>query len=148
MRWLALLLVLIATTASAREFRAGDLLIETPWARATIGNLRMTAGYFVVENQGGETERLLTAESPLAERIELHTVKDGVMMEVEAIEIGPGDSLVFAPGGYHLMIGPLTGPLVEGEPMPATLLFERAGAVSIEFSVEAANATEPGPATN
>jgi copper(I)-binding protein len=41
------------------------------------------------------------------------------------------------------MIGPLQGPLIEGETLAITLRFERAGEVTVEFEVEAANATAP-----
>jgi hypothetical protein len=144
MRFLALLLLcLAATAASAKDFTHENITVQQPWARATIGALRMTAGYFSIANSAAFTDRLIGAESPAAERIELHLVKDGAMMMTEAVEVAPGAPVSFAPGGYHLMIGPLQGPLIEGETLAITLRFERAGEVTVEFEVEAANATAP-----
>lgn len=144
MRFLALLLLCLAAgSAAAMDVTHENITVRQAWARATIGNLRMTAGYFSAENTAAFTDRLIGAESPAAERIELHAVKDGAMMRVEGIEMEPGQGLVFEPGGYHLMIGPLKGPLAEGETLPVTLRFERAGEVTVEFEVEAANATAP-----
>jgi copper(I)-binding protein len=144
MRVLALLLLCLAATAApAKDVTHENITVQQPWARATIGTLRMTAGYFSVANSAAYTDRLLGAESPAAERIELHLVQDGAMMMTEAVEVGPGEAVSFAPGGYHLMIGPLHGPLAEGEALPVTLRFERAGEVTVEFEVEAAGATAP-----
>jgi copper(I)-binding protein len=145
MRVLALLLLCLAaaSSAAAKDITHENITVRQSWARATIGNLRMTAGYFSAENTAAFTDRLIGAESPAAERVELHLVKDGAMMMAEAVEIGPGSAITFAPGGYHLMIGPLTAALAEGETLPITLRFERAGEVTVDFEVEAANATAP-----
>ena len=139
-----LVLCLAATGAVAKDFTRENITVHQPWARATIGELRMTAGFFSVDNTAEFTDRLIGAESDLAERIELHMVADGSMMAVEGVEIEPsGEPVVFAPGGYHLMIGPLKGALAEGSTLPVTLRFERAGELTVEFEVEAADATAP-----
>jgi hypothetical protein len=140
---LLLLAVLLAGPARAEDYRVDGLILQQPWARATIGNLRMTAGYLVIENGTAEPERLLGAASPRAQKIELHSVTDGMMRMESALDIPAGGSLVFAPGGYHLMLGPLDGPLLEGDRLPVMLTFERAGEITVEFEVEAANATAP-----
>lgn len=139
---LALLLCLLTLPAAAHGTKAGDIEVQHLWARATIGNLRVTAGYMTLQNHGQEADRLIAAESPRAEMIELHTVIDGAMQRVDFVEIPAGGEVVFAPGGYHLMIGPIEGALNEGERLPGTLVFEKAGRVEVEFVVEAANATE------
>lgn len=144
MRWLVLSFVLVlATTAGAQDYRFDGLVVQQPWARATIGNLRMTAGYLTIENRTGEPERLLGASSPRTQAIELHSVKDGAMQMEPSFDVPAGGSLVFAPSGHHLMIGPLDGPLLEGERLPVTLRFERAGEVAIEVVVLGAGATGP-----
>jgi len=144
MRILALLVFcLAATAASAKDFTHENITVRQPWARATIGELRITAGYFEAINTAEFTDRLIGAESDAAEKIELHKVESGAMMMVEGIEVEPSQPVVFAPGGYHLMIGPLSGPLAEGTTLPITLRFERAGEIRVEFEVEAANATAP-----
>lgn len=144
MRILAILaLCLAATGASAKDFTHENITVRQPWARATIGDLRMTAGYLEAINTAEFTDRLIGAESDAAEKIEIHKVENGTMSMVERVEIEPSQPVVFAPGGYHLMIGPLKGPLAEGSTLPITLRFERAGEIEVEFEVEAANATAP-----
>jgi copper(I)-binding protein len=143
MRLLALLvLCLAATGAIAKDFTHENITVRQPWARATIGELRMTAGFMEILNTAEFTDDLIGAESDLADKIEIHKVENGSMMQVEGIEIEPGQPVTFAPGGYHLMIG-LKGAVAEGTTIPIKLRFERAGEVPVEFVVEAADATAP-----
>ena len=54
--------------------------------------------------------------------------------------IPPGQTVKLEPGGYHLMIiGPKQAFKV-GDHIPATLRFEHAGSLKVEFYVEAASA--------
>mgnify|MGYP001333973401 CR=1 FL=1 len=143
MRILALLAALagFAGLAAAHEIRAADLVIEHPWARASIGAARTGAAYMTIRNEGTAPDRLVAAASEVAETAELHThVAEGDVMRmrpVAAIEIPPGGAVELRPGGLHLMLMGLRAPLREDEVFPATLTFERAGAVKIEIVVEA-----------
>lgn len=74
-------------------------------------------------------------------KVEIHqTVEsDGVaqMLPVEAIEIAPGQTVTLQPGGFHVMFMGLDGrQLQEGEEVPATLVFEKAGELAVVFKVE------------
>jgi copper(I)-binding protein len=143
MRILALLILCLAATgAMAKDFTHENITVRDPWVRATIGELRTTAGFMEILNTAEFTDDLIGAESDAAE-IEIHKVEGGSMMRVEGVEIEPSQPVTFAPGGYHLMIGPLSGPLAEGGTLTITLRFERAGEVRVEFEVEAADATAP-----
>ena len=74
------------------------------------------------------------------------SITDGVMeMEpvVEGLEIPAGGTASLRPGSYHLMLVGLEEPLVEGESVPVTLLFERAGEVEIDLAVGSIGAREP-----
>ena len=52
-------------------------------------------------------------------------------------EIAPGETLTLAPGAAHVMFEGMGGdPLKVGESVPATLVFERAGRIDVEFKVE------------
>lgn len=140
----ALLLLTAAAPAAAEEVRAGDLVVSDPWVRATIGTLRMTAGYLTVRNEGNRDDRLLAVEIPEAGAVELHVTEDGKMREVESYEVPAGGTLEVAPAGNHLMLGPLAGPLTEGGTLEGTLVFEVAGEVPVTFTIERANALQPG----
>lgn len=147
MRLLPLLLLLLLpgllpAGASGGDYALDGLVVQQPWLRATIGNLRNTAGYLEVRNAGPTAQRLVAVEIDGAEHVELHETRDGMMRMVEAVEIPPGGSVTFAPNGWHLMVGPLAGPLAEGERVQGTLVFEPAGRLAVEFQIEAPNATE------
>lgn len=135
------LLLLLALPAAAHDYRAGPLRVEHPWARATIGKLRMTAGFLVVVNEGTTPDRLLAVEIPGAMMVQLHVTENGMMRAIESFEVPAGGRLEVVPGGHHLMIGPLEAPLLEGERLPGTLVFEQAGALEVEFLVEPASTT-------
>jgi copper(I)-binding protein len=71
-------------------------------------------------------------------------MQDGVMRMrplPRGVEIAPGFTAKFEPGGLHVMFLDLKRPLVKDDRFRATLAFERAGAVEVEFVVEAMGGT-------
>ncbi|MEO1531250.1 MAG: copper chaperone PCu(A)C [Pseudomonadota bacterium] len=133
------LAVLTALPAAAHDFKAGDIVIDHPWSRPTIPN-RPSAGYFGLENTGEAADRLLSASSPAFGRVELHQTSetDGVMRMVkqDAVPIPAGETLSFEPGGYHVMLFDAVEQLAEGDRFPLELVFENAGAVTVELVVK------------
>ena len=147
---LALAVGLSAGPALAQEFKAGDIVIEKPWARATPKAAEVGGGYLTIENKGATPDRLTGGTADFA-TVEIHqmTSKNGVseMHEVEGgLAIPAHGSVGLSPGGYHLMFKRLTHPLVKGESVKATLKFEHAGPVEVEFSVMGIGAAGPGGA--
>lgn len=129
-------------TALAHDYRAGELHIDHPWARATAPQAQNGGAYLTITNEGSTPDRLVAAESPVASRVELHTHdvdSAGVMRmrQVEAIDVPAGEATALRPGGLHVMLIGLENRLVEGETFPLTLVFEAAGAVELEVQVEA-----------
>jgi len=118
----------------------GEVAVHDAWARASIGQIRTSAAYLTLEVTGEQPDRLIAAASPIAETVGLHThVMDGDvarMRPVAAIEIAPGAPTVLEPGGLHIMLTGLKQPLVEGEILPLSLTFERAGAVELEVPIK------------
>lgn len=127
----------LARPATAHEYTLGDLEIVHPWGRDTEGAAKRGAAYLDIINHGGSPDRLIAASSPASASVELHehVSENGIlhMKAVEAIDIKPGEHVVLQPGSFHIMLLDLVAPLVEGESIPLTLTFERAG--SIEVSV-------------
>jgi len=123
----------------------GSITLETPWTRAA-GQGGQGAGFLTIRNAGA-ADRLLSASTPAAGRTELHTMlRDGDIMrmrQVEAIAVPEGGAVTLAPGGLHVMLIGLTRPLAVGESVPLTLVFERAGAVTVNLAVQAAGARMP-----
>ena len=113
--------------------------IEKPWARATAPGARVAGGYMVIRNPGASADRLLSAASPAAAKVELHVhINEGGVMkmrEVPAYEVPAKGSFELKPGGAHLMFTDIRRPFREGEKVPVKLKFEKAGEVNAEFHV-------------
>jgi copper(I)-binding protein len=117
----------------------GQVEVEKPWLRATAPGVKIAAGYLTVRNKSASPERLFGGATSAAARVETHVhIKDGEIMrmrEVNGYDIPPRGSLELKPGGAHLMLVDLKQPLIEGDTVPVTLKFERAGEVKIDFHV-------------
>ncbi|WP_192180619.1 copper chaperone PCu(A)C [Mesorhizobium amorphae] len=135
------LLFVGAPSAFAHEFKVGDLEIEHPWSRATPAGAKVAGGYFTVTNKGSAPDRLLSISSDVSDKAELHEmgVTDGIMTMRPVsggLEIPAGGKVVLKPGAYHLMFMGLKRQPKQGEKFSATLTFEKAGTVTVEFAVE------------
>jgi copper(I)-binding protein len=139
-------LVAAAGAAAAHGFQAGTIAIGHPWGRATPPGAPTGGGYLKLDNRGPD-DRLISASSPVAERVELHTMKmEGDVMrmrQVDAIDVPTGKTVELKPGGLHLMMVGLKAPLKEGTMVPATLKFEKAGEVHVELKIEPAGGSAP-----
>lgn len=132
-------------SAAAPASAGGAMTVEDARARILLPT-RPGAAWLTVRNSGA-ADRLLGAESPAAERVELHRHihRDGVMTmrRVEAIDIPAGGAAALEPGGDHLMLFGLEPGLKTDGSFPLTLLFEKAGAVTIEVRVAPLAETMP-----
>lgn len=131
----------LAGPALAHGAKLGDLTIIHPAMPQPAVSAKTAGGYFTLRNGGAQPDRLIAIESDIAEKTELHTTDhgaDGVarMRHVEALEIPAGGEVALERGGYHVMFMGLKAPLSLGAMVPATLVFERAGRVAVEFAVE------------
>jgi periplasmic copper chaperone A len=118
--------------------------ISRPWARTSPTLAGFAGGYFTITNKAAEADRLLGAESPAAAKIEIHAIKvvgPGITMKPmeKGLGLPPGTAITLKPRGYHLWIE-LKAPLAQGQKVPVTLKFEKAGTRSIELTVEAPGA--------
>jgi copper(I)-binding protein len=144
----ALVAGLLAAPARAQEVKAGDLVITQAWSRATPGGAKIAGGYLTIENTGSTADRLIGGSGDVTARIEVHemTTSNGVMT-MRALDKGlviePGKTVQLAPGGYHLMMFDLKGPLKQGDKVPVTLEFEKAGKVRLSFDVQGLGAQGP-----
>ena len=147
---LTLAFVLGAASALAQEFKAGDIVVEKPWARATPKGAEVGGGYLTIQNKGVAPDRLTGGTADFA-TVEVHqmTSENGVsqMRELkDGLTIPAHGSVGLSPGGYHLMFTHLTHPLTKGDSVKATLNFEHAGPIEVEFSVMGIGATGTGGA--
>ena len=145
----AALAAILAAPVRAEDVKAGDLLITQAWSRATPSGAKVAGGYLTVENKGSAPDRLVSGSGDIAGRVEIHemAMDDGVMKMRpldKGLVIEPGKTVKFAPGGNHLMLMDLKSPLKQGDKVPVTLQFEKAGKVNVSLDVQGVGAQSPG----
>jgi copper(I)-binding protein len=133
-------LVISAGPAFAADFSVGALKIHDPWSRATPKGAPVGGGYLTITNSGTTPDRLIGGSTAVSKGFEIHemTMDKGVMkmrMMPNGLEIKPGETVTFKPSGYHLMFTGLKSQLTKGEHVDATLKFEKAGEVKVQFDV-------------
>jgi periplasmic copper chaperone A len=144
MKWfLASVAVLFLNSAPvwSHEITQGDLVIDHPWARPSLGASPNGVAYMIITNKGEVADRLRAVRADVAKKVELHaTLMDGDVMRMrpvpDGVEILPGQTVEIVPGGLHVMLMGLLGPLKEGDSFPLSLEFERAGNVVVSVHVE------------
>jgi copper(I)-binding protein len=132
--------VTVAGAETAKSYKVGAIVIETPWARATPGGAKVAGGYMRITNTGSEPDRLIGGTLPGVGRFEVHQMSmSGDVMRMRPVENGleikPGQSVELKPGGLHVMFTDLKTGLKEGQVVKGTLRFEKAGTVEIEYAV-------------
>jgi hypothetical protein len=140
-----------AALARAEEVRVGDLVITQAWSRATPGGAKVGGDYLTIENKGATPDRLIGGSADAADKVQVHemAMNNGVMTMRpldKGLVIEPGKTVKLAPGGYHLMLLDLKSPLKQGDKLPVTLEFERAGKVSLSLDVQGIGAQGPAGA--
>jgi periplasmic copper chaperone A len=144
----ATMLLFLAAPARAEEVRAGDLVITQAWSRATPGGARIGGGYLTIENKGTSPDRLIGGSADISDKIQVHEMatNNGVMTMRpldKGLVIEPGKTVKLAPGGYHLMLLDLKSPLKQGDKLPVTLEFEKAGKIKLSLDVQGVGAQAP-----
>ncbi|QFU07234.1 hypothetical protein PARPLA_01245 [Rhodobacteraceae bacterium THAF1] len=139
---MTILASLAATASLSNTASAGtdDIVVEEPWARASIGKSRPGAAYLTLRNVGAEPVTLTAVETPVAMMAEVHlteTDERGIstMSPAGEITVAPGENVSLEPGGLHAMLMKLQEPMKEGETVPMTLIFSDGVEIEIEVPV-------------
>ncbi len=134
---------LAAALLSASVAHAGSAMaVSGAWSRPTPPGAPTAAGYLTLANHGRQADRLVSADSPVAANLTLHSMSNtgGIMRMrpvVGGLEIAPGASLSLNPESDHLMFEGLRRSLKAGDQIPAVLHFQHAGAIHVRFAVGA-----------
>ncbi len=116
---LALTLALLAAPSYAQ------VTVADAWVRGTVATQKATGAFMNLTS--ATDSALVSASSPIAGLVEVHEMSmDGGVMRMRAIPQLPlpaGRTVNLKPGGYHVMLMDLKGPLKEGETVPITLTF-------------------------
>ncbi len=115
------------------------LEVSDAWARKTGSRTASAAVYFNLKNGTDAAETLLSVSAPRAKMATIHRSfeQNGIMrMEMQdKLEVAPGSTAAFEPGGMHIMLMRLDQPLKQGEIFPVVLTFKSAGEVTIYVEV-------------
>lgn len=107
------------------------------WIRPSTGP--NTAAYLTIASPTGEPDRLIKVDCDHANTVELHDhINDNGIMRmrpVDYIEIGK-DPVSLKPGSLHIMLMGIKDSFQGKEKIPLTLHFEKAGSVTLDFSVK------------
>jgi copper(I)-binding protein len=144
----ALLLLAACSAPKPAEVRHGSLIISGGWAPPSPKGAKTAAGYINIENAGDKDDHLTSVTSPRADKIELHGVTSvaGMMVMTRADMLGvPAHGVLeLKPGIDHIMFFNPKTPLTNGETIPLTLMFQRAGAVDVSLKVRPPGKDEMG----
>jgi copper(I)-binding protein len=126
--------------AATDSYKIGDLVIKTPYSRSTPPMAPVGGGFMTIINNGPEADTLISGSASFSKAFEIHemSMKDGIMKMAElenGLTIPAGEAVELKPGGYHLMFITLSEQLKPDERRKATLKFEKAGEVEVEFVV-------------
>ncbi|ETX14070.1 copper(I)-binding protein [Roseivivax halodurans JCM 10272] len=129
-------LLVLATPALA------DITVTDAYARAASPVAKSGAAFMVLENDGDEDDRIVGVSSDAADQVELHTHAEDangmmIMSEVEeGFAVPAGGTHVLGRGGDHVMFMGLRETWENGDTIPVTLTFEKAGDVQVEIPVD------------
>ena len=106
---------------------AFDTQIQDPYARAAIKQQRNSAVFMRLENRDHLSASIVSASSPVANVVELHThINDNGVMRmrpIPRIELPPGEAVELKPGGLHIMLLGLREDLVVGQQIALSLQY-------------------------
>jgi copper(I)-binding protein len=147
-------LLLAALLAPACVLANAQVSASDAWIRATVIQQKAT-GVFMQLNAKSDT-RLVEIRSSVASAAEMHQMsfENNVMRmrQVSAIELRAATPVALAPGGYHIMLLGLTQPLVVGQHVPITLVFEARGkrreSIVVDAVVRPLTGSAPAPAAH
>jgi copper(I)-binding protein len=118
--------LLIATGLAVAQVAAAQVAVTDAWVRGTVAGQTATGAFMQLKAAVDAT--LVSAASPVASIVEIHEMTmDGGMMKMNAVDrvsLPAGKAVDLKPGGYHVMLMGLAGPLRAGDAVPLTLTFE------------------------
>jgi len=139
---LAALMAAFASTSAVAQ----SIVVKDPWVRAAVPGQTGTGAFMKITAKDGS--RLVSASSPVAGVTEVHEMKmEGNIMKMRALEAGlelpAGKTVELKPGGYHVMLMDLKGPLAKDSTVPLTLVFKDAKGAESRIELKVPVSTAP-----
>ena len=129
-------------TACGSKTDGPEIMVENAWGRPSPKIATAGAFYMLINNDGNEGDKLLSAESSACGVIELHEsfqMEDGVMgmrpVEGGSIDIPAKGEIELKMGGLHIMCIDKIEDFVPGAILPVTLNFAITGKMDIDVEI-------------
>lgn len=139
MKKLSVVLAGLMLSAGVWAAAADAVMVHEPYVRLAPPNAPATAAFMVLKNGGDKDVKLMKADNPASKLTELHThINDNGVMKmrpVAAVDIKAGGETKLQPGGLHVMLINLNGPMKEGDVVPITLTFDDGSSKRVDATV-------------
>ncbi len=113
------LMWLLAAGLSSASYAGEMLHWKDAWVRSMPPGAQVSAAYGMLMNHSDQTVTLSTVSSEISGTAEMHEViaegDQRRMAQLESIDIAPHETLIFEPGGRHIMLLDIAAPPGEGE---------------------------------
>lgn len=123
----ALFSLLFSSHLQANSQASDEVTINDPYVRAVPPGQKISAAFLQLDNASDTMQSIVSASSPAAGVVELHThIHDNGMMKmrrIEKIDIPAKGQTVLKPGGLHIMLINLKNNLKPGQEVSVTLKF-------------------------
>ncbi|MER5742785.1 copper chaperone PCu(A)C [Streptomyces sp. NPDC059913] len=113
---------------------APDLTVSGAFMPQPVGD--MAAGFLVVKNSGGTSDRLTSVTSPLSDDVTIHETKNQAMRMVTSFDVPAGGELDLRRGGNHIMFMKLKQRPAQGDRISVELHFEKADPIKVDLPVK------------
>lgn len=137
--WVSLLGLMSVCTTVMAETAASVVTAEGTYVRAVPPGQPNSASFLTLSNKSSRDHALVSAESPIANVVELHThVHDKGMMrmrQIDRIVIPAGGSVKLQPGGHHVMLIGLKQMPKPGDNADLTFVFEDGSKITVSAPV-------------
>lgn len=131
--------VLMLLLRGGGAFAQSSLTVSDPWLRQPMAAAQQTGAFLVIENKTSEKRQLVSASSPVADKVELHTMSmDGGMMkmtQVKAIDVPANGKAELKPGSFHIMLFGLKSRPEDGATVDLTLTFDNGQTLPVKAVV-------------
>jgi len=140
------LIGLAATAASAASAPASaQVEVKSAWVRGTVGGQKTSGAYMELKSaKDAALVGVETSAAGIAEVHEMHMDKNVMRMRaVPTLDLPAGKTVELKPGGYHVMLVDLKGPLKKGDRVPLRLRIQHKdkSVTTVEVTAEVRDAT-------
>lgn len=122
----------VALPAAAHSHKKKGVEIVHPWTLAQAKDATTARVFMTIKNGSGARDRLLSASTPRADKVELKDDRKGA----GAFAVKTGEELALYGDGPSLVLVGLKKQLDAYDDFKMTLVFEKAGPIAIDVMVE------------